>query len=235
MIGEPEMVEGDWETAGRPGGAVPESEGPRERARGPRTPWRWALGGAVAVSAVWAGALAAQDGLAGAPRIGYRHSADLCKETRFEVLGQAVGQGFEGFQSSEGAHPARDWAYCGADMRYEEGSVMYGAQVLVELHKKGGPGEEFATGPAMDPGTRLDLAERREVAGLGDRAVLDRFYGSGGERLMVLDGAAVFTITVEWYRAAPGEPRDTGAGVDEDAVHAAMIEDVRALMAKLRR
>ncbi|MBT2450436.1 hypothetical protein J7F03_25835 [Streptomyces sp. ISL-43] len=237
MIGEPE-IDGDWDTAGPAAVTEVEPEPSRERVRGPRAPWLWALGGVVVASAVWAGALAAQDRFSSAPRIDYRHSGDLCKEVDLKVLGQTVGRTFEGRQSGEGVDPAQDWAYCHVGMRYEKGSVLYATQVLVELHKKGDPAEEFASGPGTTPGTRLNLGERREVPGLGDRAVLDPYYADSGKRLMVLDGGAVFTATVEWYQQTADEGGVVpggAAGVDEDAIEAAMIEDVRALMAKLRR
>ncbi|MET9957690.1 hypothetical protein ABZ128_01105 [Streptomyces sp. NPDC006326] len=49
-----------------------------------------------------------------------------------------------------------------------------------------------------------------------------------GMRLQVLDGGAVFTLSVEWF----GEDADSTP--DVDAVQAAMIEDMRALMTALR-
>lgn len=227
MIGEPE-IDGDWDT----GRATEEAEPdlPRERARGPRAPWRWALGGAVVASALWAGTLAVQDRFADTPRIDYRHSAALCKDAPLAMLGQTVGRTFEGSEDSEGVSPAQDWAYCHVGMVYEEDAISYGAHLQVELHKRTDPGPEFATGPGTNAWPQIDPAERREVSGLGERAVLDRYYGFGGVRLMVLDGGAVFTLTMDWYL-----DEEEGSAVDEDAIDAAMIEDVRTLMAKLRR
>ncbi|WP_407837453.1 hypothetical protein ACE1OC_15065 [Streptomyces sp. DSM 116496] len=239
MIGEPE-IDGDWHTASgaeAAAEALPGEPG-RERVRGgARRPWLWALGGVVAASAVWAGTLAVQDRSSSIPRLDYRHSVDLCKEFDLKVLGQTVGREFEGHQSGEAMFLARDWAYCSVGTQYAKGAVLYGAQVLVELHKKVDPGPEFATGAGTDPGTRLDIGERREVPGLGDRAVLDPYYAHAGSRLMVLDGGAVFTLTVQWHsEVADGAPVAEGArGVDEDAIEAAMIEEMRALMAKLKR
>nr|WSX50021.1 hypothetical protein OG409_14370 [Streptomyces sp. NBC_00974] len=234
MIGEPE-IDGDWDVAGptgEAGEARPDAVRERVRVRGPRAPWLWALGGMAVASAAWAGALAVQDRLSGAPRIDYRHSADLCREAGFTTLGQAVGRPFEGSETSQGVDRAQDWAYCRSGMRYEKGSVLYGARMLVELHKERDPGAEFASGPGSDAGIRLDPGERREVSGLGDRALLDRYYARSGKRLMVLDGGAVFTLTVEWYQP---EPDAADSGVDGDAIEAAMIEDMRSLMARLRR
>ncbi|MFF1411005.1 hypothetical protein ACFVX6_14640 [Streptomyces sp. NPDC058289] len=232
MIGEPE-IDGGWATASGAEGAAEALPGEpgREGVRGARRPWLWALGGMVAASAVWAGTLAVQERFPDVPRLDYRHSSDLCKEFELKTIGQAAGRKFEGRQSAEGVHLAQDWSYCTVSTQYVEGTMMYGAQLLVELHKKGDPEAEFATGAGTDPATRLDLDERQEVQGLGDRAVLDRYYAHGGSRLMVLDGGAVFTLTVQWFNARDEEP----AGIDENAMDAAMIEDMRALMAKLER
>ncbi|WP_405489399.1 hypothetical protein [Streptomyces sp. NBC_00096] len=235
MIGEPE-IDGGWDTespAQEPSPDRPrEHEGTRAWVRGQRAPWLWALGGVVAASAVWAGALAVQDRFSATPRIGYRHSGDLCKEVDLKTVAQATGRPFEGHGSSQGVDRAQDWAYCGLGMRWEKpDALLYGAEVSVELHKEVGPGTEFTTGPGMSPEARLDLEVRRAVPGLGDRAVLDRHYAGEGERLMVLDGGAVFTLTVQWH----GVGGDGPSAVDEDAIGAAMIEDMRTLMAKLRR
>lgn len=238
MIGEPE-IDGDWGGAppkrGPERGPEQEQEPLRERVRASWAPWWWALAGVVAASAVWAGALAVQDRFSDAPRIGYRHSADLCKEVRLKVVGQAVGQSvgraFDGSQSSQGTGPEQDWAHCWVGMRWQEDAVSYEAQAQVELHKKTDPAAEFATGPGTNPGMRLDPEDRREVPGLGERAVLDRYYGETGERLMVLDQGAVFTLVVEWQQVKGDQP----SGVDVNAIDAAMIEDMRTLMAELRQ
>lgn len=231
MIGEPE-IDGGWETAEPVREAAPDLPG--ERVRGPRRPWLWALGGAVVASAVWAGTPAVQDRFADTPRVDYRHAENLCQEVSLEVLAKTINRTAREADSndpSEGRSGAQDWAHCGIHLRNGKEPLAYQAQVLVELHKKTDPGPEFATGPLGNTTMRMDPAERREVPGLGDRAVLDQYYGGGGDRLMVLDGGAVFTLTVEWFATSAGEQES----VDEDAIDAAMIEDVRALMAKLRR
>ncbi|MFD6985465.1 hypothetical protein ACFWAX_32955, partial [Streptomyces sp. NPDC059956] len=175
MIGEPE-IDGGWETAEQVREAAPDL--PDERVRAPRRPWWWALGGMVAASAVWAGTLAAQDRFADTPRMDYRHSANLCRDAPLKLLGEVAGKAFEDNETSRGESPAQDWASCRFGHMYEEESASYGAHVLVELHKKTDPGPEFATGPGGGSTyLRMDPGERREVPGLGDRAVLDRSYG----------------------------------------------------------
>ncbi|MCJ0871228.1 hypothetical protein [Streptomyces sp. AP-93] len=238
MIGEPE-IDGGWETASGaegaaealPGGPEHERENGGERVRGARRPWLWALGGVVAASAVWAGTLAVQDRFPDVPRLDYRHSPDLCKEFELGTVGQVAGREFQGRESAEGVSLAQDWSYCTVSTEYQEGTMMYGAQLLVELHKKGDPETEFATGPGTDPATRMNTDERFGVTGLGDRAMFDRYYAGGGSRLMVLDGGSVFTLTVQWYNLKDGQ----SGSIDESAMDAAMIEDMRALMTKLER
>ncbi|MFF3212054.1 hypothetical protein ACFYYB_15490 [Streptomyces sp. NPDC002886] len=237
MIGEPE-IDGDWHTATGSAGAAEALPGggeqERERVRGTRRPWLWALGGVVLSSAVWAGTLAVQERfLPDVPRLGYRHSPDVCKEFELKTVGQAAGRAFESSRSGAGMSVAQDWAYCAVSTEYQEGTMQYGAQLLVELHKETDPQAEFATGPGVEPETRMDTSGSLVVSGLGDRAVLDRQYAHDGSRLMVLDGGAVFTLTVQWFQLTKDQTEPDA--IDEDAMHAAMIEDMRAVMTKLRR
>ncbi|WP_327254720.1 hypothetical protein [Streptomyces sp. NBC_01244] len=242
MIGEPE-IDGGWETASGADAAAEAlpagREHERERVRATRRPWLWALAGVVVSSAVWAGVPAVQERFfPDVPRLGYRHSPDLCDDFELKTVTQAAGRAFEGRQSGEGVFLAQDWSYCTVSTPYEDGTMMYGVELLVELHKKGDPAPEFATGPGTEPATRLDTDERQEVPGLGDRAVLDRQYAHDGSRLMVLDGGAVFTLTVQWFpvrEAAAVDGKFPSGTIDENAMHAAMIEDMRALMTKLKR
>ncbi|MET9882354.1 hypothetical protein ABZZ20_04200 [Streptomyces sp. NPDC006430] len=226
MISEPEL-EGEWE-AGRPAGPA-EPDAPREPVRGLRTAWLWALGGAVLASAVWAGLLAVQDRFADAPRIAYRQTEDLCKVPLPAVF-RSTAVLAEG-TSRHGEHPALDWSYCAHEASYVEGRTSYEVQVAVQLHKKTDPRPEFGAGPPSIGGIGGfgDMAgtgaAKEQVPGLGERALLHRW--TGGTRLQVIDGGAVFTLSVHWF----GESNDSRP--DEDAVQAAMIEDMRALMAAL--
>ncbi|MGW5851900.1 hypothetical protein ACWFQ8_28815 [Streptomyces sp. NPDC055254] len=238
MISEPEL-DGAWETGGpaarpEPGGpdAAGEPGRPGEPGGPPRgrvRPWWWALGGALLASAVWAGALTvtAQDRFSDRPRIAYRHAEDLCDEVPLDsVSGAAVP--LVGDQSRGAAQPAKDWSYCvyGADS--EGGRMTMVAEVLVELHKETDPGAEFGLGPGTTAELwQTEVAVVEEVPGVGRRALMNRTPGS--LRLRVLDGGAVFTLGVEWFQDE-GDPE-----VDEDALKAAMIEDMRVLTAALRK
>ncbi|MEU8778775.1 hypothetical protein [Streptomyces sp. NPDC048606] len=238
MISEPEL-EGEWPpqraAAGTRGGAEgpagpdgPEGpDGPGRPLRAPRRPWAWALGGAVAASALWAGFLTVQDRFTTAappPEVAYRHSEDLCEDAPLSAIGALTGR-FERGRPKHGEDPRVDWSYCGTGTQWNEGGAGYEVRVQVELHKKVDPEPEFGAGPSGDPEAGSGLIEVQEVPGLGERALFDRNVTA--PRLRVLDGGAVFTLTLQEYR-------DGGDPLDEDAVTSAMIEDVRTLMKRLR-
>ncbi|MEU7554248.1 hypothetical protein AB0B01_18255 [Streptomyces sp. NPDC044571] len=224
MISEPELA-GEWDEGRLPEEARPDTV--PDRVRGPRGAWWWALGGAVLASAVWAGVLAAQDRYADAPRIAYRHGDDLC-EMPLTALSRTTVQ-LTGSSARQGEHPVLDWSYCGYHTPYVEGALSYQAEVAVQLHKKADPRTEFGASPAGGAGI-VEMADSgvaaEQVPGLGERALMNR--RTQGLRLQVLDGGAVFTLGVEWF----GEDADSSP--DVDAVQAAMIEDMRALMTALR-
>lgn len=237
MISEPEL-DGEWGPE-RPAAAseADAEQGPLRRPPGRR--WGWALGGAVLASAVWAGALTAQDRFtASGPPVAYRHAENLCAEGKPATLGSMAG-GLAAGPSRQGRSPALDWSYCGYHSERTEGRAsFYDVQVLVELHRRTDPGTEFGSGPVL--GTFLDVesADREEIPGLGERALVT---GEGGApRLQVLDGGAVFTLTVHrWREGADGEAggggADDGEEADGDALRAAMAEDLRELMARLKK
>ncbi|MFD8288977.1 hypothetical protein ACFV2B_12280 [Streptomyces lavendulae] len=229
MISEPELV-GEW-SAGRPAEeAGPDPAPPPPSRGGGRTPWWWALGGAALASVVWAGALAVQERSAEAgPPIRYRHAQNLCDEAPLKMLG-ALGGSIDGRRPKHGESPAQDWAYCSIGTSGGDGRPAYEHQIVVELHKKLDPEPEFGAGPGLEPGMRPLSAEVEQVPGLGERALMSTAVG--WPQLQVLDGGAVFTLTSRWY-AVDGP--DSAQEPDEDAVKAAMIEDMRVLMARLRR
>ncbi|MFG2980442.1 hypothetical protein ACGFYQ_04190 [Streptomyces sp. NPDC048258] len=225
MIGEPEL-DGEWESVQPTETAQPGAVG--DPVRGPRRPWLWALGGALLASAVWAGTLAAQDRFTDAPRIAYRHSEDLCKEVPLTAVSGATAKLSRDIPR-HAEHPALDWSACTYSADHAEGRLYFQADALVQLHKQTDPRAEFGAGPGT--GAQLwdsiGIGELEQVPGLGERALLSR--QARGPRLQVLDGGAVFTLHVGWF----GEPNVPEP--DEDAVKAAMIEDMRALMAAVKK
>lgn len=226
MISEPEL-EGDWESE-RPAGAE-EARPPAARGPGTVRPLLWALGGAVLASAVWAGTLAVQDRFTDKPRISYRHSEELCKEAPLKTLGGVAGA-LEHRLARHDEHPGLDWATCDYNGEWPEGRLGYYGRVEVRLHKKTDPAPEFGAGLGLEPYIGPEIDEVQQVPGLGDRALLHGYLSAS--RLQVLDGGAVLAITVEWR----GENEAASqAEADKDAVAAAMIEDMRALMATLKK
>lgn len=233
MISEPE-IDGEWADGGRAAGAAPaEPAEPAAAAPVRNRPWWWALGGAVAASAVWAGVLGLENrsGEQQSPPLAYRISQDLCRETPLSALARVVGD-IAPMSSSLGEGPARDWAYCSygshaMDSAAEE--MVYEAELLVELHKKTDPEAEFAAGPGLAPRLRRGAVQYREVPGLGERALLTDSVGDQGPQLHVLDGGTVLTLSLKWSADPDATPPD------EDAIQAAMVEDVRALMAVLKK
>lgn len=231
MISEPE-IDGAWDDGGsaaREAAAGPDGAGTAEAVRG--RPWWWALGGAVAASAVWAAVPGLEDrGGEGPPPLAHRVSQDLCREAPLSALARVAGA-LGPAAPSLGEGPAGDWAYCSytsSAMDADAGDVVYGAELLVELHRKTDPEAEFAAGPGLTPELRRGAVRYEEVAGIGERALITDSVGDQGPQLHVLDGGAVFTLSVDWATGPDGAPPD------DDAIKAAMIEDVRALMAVLK-
>ncbi|MFJ9642813.1 hypothetical protein [Streptomyces sp. NPDC101206] len=240
MISEPEL-EGGWEDDRPPAAPVPQddTEGAGRAVRGarapwPRAPWPWALGGALLASAAWAALPVLQDRSFGRPPLAYRHSEDLCKETRLDTLVKTTAP----VMSNHRAHresPALDWSHCEYFTEWVEKGTSYQMQVMVELHKKTDPEAEFGVAPGVFREVVPNAGEVEQVAGLGERALMNsRSPYTSGPRLQVLDGGAVFTLSVGWL----GDTDEAGAEgpqPDEDAVKAAMVEDMRTLMARLRK
>lgn len=227
MIGEPEL---DGERASDAPADTPDTAEPGGAARSSRAaPWRWALGGALAASAVFAGVLVVQERyVAAGPPIRYRHSEQLCTQTPLKAVGAALGNLGVGMPS-HGEGPALDWSYCFAAGSKGGQEFSHQASVLVELHKKADPEPEFGADPVLDPFGSSQPTEAERVSGLGERALFSG--GVQAPRLQVLDGGAVFTVAVHWW----GRPDGSGSDVDGDAVKAAMAEDARALMDRLRK
>ncbi|MFD0354992.1 hypothetical protein ACFVHW_14835 [Streptomyces sp. NPDC127110] len=227
MISEPEL-DGEWADASPAELAGPPAQSGGREGRG-RAPWLWALGGALLASAVWAGVLVVQERYAAAgPPLAYRHSEQLCGEVPLKAVGAVMG-GLGVGMPSHGEGAALDWSHCYSVGGREDRPLTHDAEVMVELHKKADPEAEFGAAPVFDVNLRSPSVVREQVPGLGERAVLSGL--ESGPRLQVLDGGAVFTIRVAWWAGQDGKEAD----VDENAVKAAMIEDMRALMARLRR
>ncbi|UYQ64149.1 hypothetical protein [Streptomyces peucetius] len=249
MISEPEMVpDGHFgaaelpEQQPSPDDVVSAGDGPAA-ARPSRPAWLWALGGAVVASAVWAAGLyvyTSRDPDLG----GYRTSRNLCAEAEFKALtatlGKRVGEG----SAWGNEHESLDEAWCYTDLKPtgyvvetdEEGNELGSlphASVSYTLHKRTDPGPEFdGWVVARSDGGGDEEAETglRRIDGLGERAFVHDEPGGGSATLHVLDGQAVLTLTVgsDW------DPESGEALTDVSELEPILVEDMRALMAKLK-
>ncbi|WP_406096839.1 hypothetical protein [Streptomyces sp. NBC_01013] len=252
MISEPEMAGEFGASAGHEvldhSGARPEGARP-PRAPAPGARWLWALGGAVAASAVW-GALLFTDGPRdGAPDMhGYRLSQDPCPAVGLRSIGAAIAprEPERGFEAGMLRHAALDRAQCYIPLRPESAQqrsdkgwfVGYTVTIKIALHKKTDPRVEFEAGRTA---TELGVAPETEVEGvpeLGDKAFLLSLDG-GEQELRVLDGGAVLslalTASLDWAGSEGPGPGDEQGKLPDLAPHkAAMISDMRDLMAGLK-
>ncbi|MFJ7202030.1 hypothetical protein ACIQWR_00630 [Streptomyces sp. NPDC098789] len=243
MISEPEADAG-WTTPeatgsadGPPGSPAQDlAEGPgsagRGTSRGGR--WAWALGGAVVASALWAGSLYALGDRLDAPPMAYALPEKLCDVLKAKALTAAIGDLRSGSPTSQTSeHPAMGWAMCMMGSPADTDRVVnYNLWASVQLHKKTDPEPEFdVESPWM---TLRNPGDRISVPDLGERAVMARTSDGEGPELKVLDGGAVFSLSLV---SVSVKVRDPGASdtVDYAPIEAAMISDMRDLMAALKK
>ncbi|WP_432066923.1 hypothetical protein [Streptomyces sp. C10-9-1] len=256
MISEPELVgdepfERPGDRPGAVGPGIPRGPGPGETLAGgqppqsggrPRRAWWWAFGGALAASVLWTAGLAAHRTLALDPG-GYRATEDLCELTEAGGIRSALGTfGGRGAPLSS-LHPARDEASCFRTVRLRgaarsgngQGEELATPTVYVSyiLHKAVDPEPEFeavirAREVMWDGSTEVGSPRARAVDGVGERAFVTA--GPSQITLDVLDGQAEFHLTVAGdIDRSSGEPV-----VDLFQLEGPMIEDMRALMARLK-
>ncbi|WP_411073687.1 hypothetical protein [Streptomyces sp. cmx-4-7] len=228
MISEPELVGGaDFERSE----VLTEAPPPR-RPRPPRArrPWLWALGGAVAASAVWGGGLSAYDRgkpAAGPDLGGYKEVDDLCEKAKLKALAGALGK-----QAGNGEAPVMDEpALHRRSCAVTFGPVETGHQgsVSYTLHKVTDPGPEFGASGKYD-----DLAT--PVEGVGEKALFDDRGGEGGE-LRVLDGQVEIELRLyrQYVTDENGDVIQETEPADLSGIDVLMTQDVLALMAELKR
>ncbi|MFI6286998.1 hypothetical protein ACIBCM_19985 [Streptomyces sp. NPDC051018] len=208
-----------------------EEEPPRERP--PLRAWLWALGGAVAASALWAGGLYAYEeyGNHDPDTGGYRTSRNLCLDAELKSL-RAVYGTIETSHPDVHEDPSLDRAVCsfGFERSATGSQEDFGAGVFVRytLHKKTDPGPEFTANAASENMYGGGDSTLTKIDGLGERAYLALNHVV--PTLHVLDGQAVLTMSFEPGGDMDGETAK--AKTAEARPHA--IEDMRALMEKLR-
>lgn len=205
MITEPEF---DGGSSGIPGPYGPqEPEGPQGPERyegspppGRRRPWRWALGGALIASTLWAGAWWGATPHDDRPPLRYGLPASLCDEAKLpalarlsEVRWQSTPRRFE--------HPAVDQAYCQLSTSNDPSEspglqLSYEVQTSMTLHKRTDPAPEFGADPEPAGWIGMSRSDPHSVPGLGERALIWEMGYEQSWRLTVLDGGAVFTMNV---------------------------------------
>ncbi|MFD3677766.1 hypothetical protein [Streptomyces sp. NPDC058613] len=245
MISEPEL-DGEWESA-RPSEVAEPAPPP---GRGPGRPWRWVAATAVATSVLWTAGLYAFGDRLTRPEIGYRAPDNLCERFAADALKPVLpDQPSSTGPHGESRHEAVDWVWCTLSDNNSSDSEGYFLEAEVELHKKTDPAAEFEVGGRFD--LMLDSQEGdagwEPVRGLGEQALIaGSREGSDDLYLRVRDGGAVFNLRLAWIRTGPDPdaPQDgeggeaggarTGPRPERKVLEAAMIKDMRALMAALR-
>jgi hypothetical protein len=250
VISEPEMVD-EFGAAGT--GEVVGDFG-RKPGREPRSPrpWWWALGGAVLASAVWAGALYLHPVDGRKPEMhGYRLDEDPCPTVRLKALGAAISpkEPISGDEPELLNDPALDRVRCflslrtmswkgakkSAKSRWHTG---YSVGITVSLHKRTDPAAEFEATRGVTESVTGDEVKVEKVPNLGDSAYL-LTQDSGNAELRVMEGGAVFALSLDAYTTYDGDgsepPSDDGPDIsDLSPYQSAMISDMRDLMAGIR-
>ncbi|WP_051951223.1 hypothetical protein [Actinacidiphila yeochonensis] len=229
------------------------------RARGPSPParrllpsdrpWAWALVGALAASAVWAGAGTVWEGShRSTPDLhGYRIAGNLCThEVLHPLFAATPTPEFTAWPAEMSTGPALDRAQCAAvsagDPSTTRPSTDFVATVSVELHKKTDPGPEFhdTRAQALQSLERADTVTA--VPGIGDEAYLLTIVPSQIE-LKVRHGGAVIAVAFSLRTTAPADGTDSGSVGEHDPAPAQpdisryrdpILATGRAVMAELR-
>ncbi|MFD6887754.1 hypothetical protein [Streptomyces sp. NPDC059957] len=256
MITEPEFDGGSFGPPGPDGLAEPEGPQGQEHYAGSRPPgrrpWRWALGGALLASALWAGAWWTATPQDDRPPLRYGLPLSLCDEAKLPALARLAEVIRWNTTPKLFEHPGVDQAYCqlgtSTDPSEKPGiRLSYNVQTSMSLHKQTDPEPEFGAVPAPAGWVGMSRSEPRSVPGLGERALIWEMDYEHAWRLAVLDGGAVFTVDVTVWEFGPDEVDGDGNPVsgsgpeqdppkpDSDAVQAAMIDDMHGLMKALRR
>ena len=247
MISEPEMTEGASLLGSRE--IVGDVVQPPVRQRARRRPWVWALGGAATASALWAAAvfLVGLDYQEPDAR-GYRLDNRACRSIRLTSLELAIAsRNMSGIlDSGLLKHAALDQFQCSVPLRgsgdHKPGghwSVNNTVGIAVALHKKTDPSSEFEANRRVTDLGVMAADKVKAVADLGDQAFLIT-KDAGHAELRVLDGAVVLSLSLSATSYYEGGSDTDEFGEEPDlpdvsAYRSAMINDMRDLMASLKR
>ncbi|MFB7452502.1 hypothetical protein [Streptomyces sp. NPDC056194] len=224
MISEPELEGGEEFDA-------PEvlTEAPPPRRPRARSPWLWALGGAVLASAVWGGGLYAygQRKEPGVDLGGYSPEVKLCEVAKLKALGGILGERSQDGVGPELNEPAVYESSC--EISFGPPESGYSASLTYTLHKVTDPGPEFAARSKY-----YDVTT--PIGGLGEAAFFDGRGGEGGE-MRVLDGQAEIALNVyrQYSTDADGNPLGDSKPIDLTGIDVPMTQDLLAVMAALRK
>ncbi|MFE0190849.1 hypothetical protein [Streptomyces sp. NPDC059008] len=187
--------------------------------------WLWAIGGAVAASAIWGSLLFATGGFSSEPSpdlAGYGYTSDLCAATSMTPFENADFETKKNTGStSKDANPQHsgaqqkslDTMWCNVSLqRKNAGSSDYSSTWLYNtatLHKKTDPAPEFADGYRSYEKQETSVGYKVEsVAGLGDEAYLVTRNDEGGSStssyviLGVRDGWMTYQSTWSSYASS---------------------------------
>ncbi|MEU9119530.1 hypothetical protein AB0C96_06670 [Streptomyces sp. NPDC048506] len=187
--------------------------------------WLWAIGGAIAASAIWGSLLFATGGFSSEPSpdlAGYSYTSDLCADTSMTPFENAHFKAKESSgtsakdanpQHSASRQPSLDTMWCNISLQQENaGSPDYSSTWLystVSLHKKADPTPEFADSYRSYEKQDTSIGYKVEsVPGLGDEAYLVTRNDQGGSSngayviLGVRDGWMTYQSTWAGYASS---------------------------------
>ncbi|MEV7414953.1 hypothetical protein [Streptomyces sp. NPDC089919] len=239
MISEPELSSpyADPDRAYRRPEEVPDlPPGPPPGLRGVRV--RWALGGALVSAALAAGVLAVTGvGREDRPDLSYVLPHDMCERLTVPALERVSQTRKWSAGSRTDEDPALASGLCTRDKEIADRRRPWRSwtvETRLELHRRVDPATEFRARAVTARG--LEHVTEEAVSGLGQQAVMLSSPAMEGRILRVLDGGAVFELSV--LTSTTGEapflfspdPADLPEP-DWTAVQAAMIEDMQGMLA----
>jgi len=200
----------------------------------------WAVVGAVAASALWAGGILLLDPFGDDPDLaGYRAKANLCSAVDHSALATEYAEADDSPTHNSLKHRAIDQSYCSLSLKKSSSSSYSDAylSVQMDLHKETDPSAEF-TALWSEYHQRYEDYDVEEVSGFGDEAYLvteDTTSGTGtsGSRAVILavrDGW--MTYQMSWSVYTSSYETDTPPSVGE--VSRWVKSDTRSTLENLR-
>jgi hypothetical protein len=242
VISEPELT-GSLDEPPPSDMVTHEDPAPRPAAFGPgnRRLWAVGLGAVLLTSAAWAGGLYAHGSRpAGAPDMhGYVLHDSPCAGPTLKPLADALKATDTQTVSPAVVHlgPALDQIRCTVEttspIPLDGGTARYEVTIAVDLHKATDPAAEFEDQRDLDTSDLIPVTTTQSVPDLGDKAYF-LTINAGSQQLKVLDGGAVFTVTLNGYNylatSVDGQESDSHSETDLTAFQPALIATVRNVM-----